>query len=188
MSVDSRIQEQWESLPDGCPMRDLDFEAFRELWGDPDPWALAMVDPYLRRPLSWLFAEVIIGTANDYQLGALKQHFEWLVKSGSAEDVGRFSKDLTKCKENAAQPDERLLGILSAKQHLESQRECEEDCGTAATQIELRRECHDRLPTLFPPPDDMDGWKSIMLRAKRHQPIARGKAGRPRVSKNRGQK
>ena len=185
MSLNPALEERRGSLPTGCPIRNLDDGAFEEFWGDPDPWALAIVDPDLKISLSWLFAEVITDTANKYQLRLLKSHFEWLAKSGSPEDVGRFLKDLKKCKENAAQPDKQLLTILGAKGFLEVQREWNAPTrGTAVSQAALRKECYESSPSLFPPPDDKDGWKSIMRRATKHGPIVRGKAGRPKRKRN----
>ncbi len=181
MSLNPTLEARRGSLPTGCPIRNLNDEIFQALWGDPDPWALAIVDPYLKIPLSWLFAEVITGSEGEDQLGMFKSHFEWLARSGSPEDVERCHRDLKKCKENAAQPDKRLLGILAAKEFREAQREWNAPTrGTAVSQTALRKECYESFPSLFPPPDDKDGWKSIIRRAKKHGPIARGKAGRPK--------
>ncbi len=181
MSLNPKLEERRGSLPKGSVIQRLDDEAFELLWGDPDPWALAVVDPDMKISLSWLFAEVIMDTANEYQLKQFKSQFEWLVKSGSPEDTERFLRDLKKCKENAAQPNEQLLNILGAKGFLEAQREWDASTiGTAASQVEVRKHCHKTFPSHFPAPDDMDRWKSIMRRAKRHEPIIRGKAGRPK--------
>ena len=183
ISKESELEKQRNGLPDGCPMKAWSIAEFSEFWANPDPVRLATFDPYLRIDLSWLFAETITGPVDPSQCEVLKNHFEWLVRDGSLENVEDFCKALIKCRENASSPSHRLLELLQTKAGLEATRGNEGLCGTAATQAELRKQCHRQSPDLFPPPDDADGWSRLMELAKKHETVARAKAGAPKGTK-----
>jgi hypothetical protein len=105
MSLNPTLEERRGGLPTGCPIRNLDDEAFEELWGDPDPWALAIVDPDLKISLAWLFAEAVTDTANKCQLKVLKTTLNGLpdrgllrmsnVSSGTSKSVRKTLPSLT---------------------------------------------------------------------------------------------
>ena len=104
--------QDWGSLPENCPIREQGREAFDELWGGIETWALAVVDPYPdssnRIEYAWMFVWLISDLDSEdwtsvtglgekarkvRQVEEFQKHLYWLLIKGSAEELELLLKN-----------------------------------------------------------------------------------------------
>lgn len=117
---DKHIDQLWESLPKNCPIHVGGRSIFDDIWSEPDPFAMATVDPTLKIQNSPLLASVTLGQANEFQLESLHSHIEWLMQNEPTDKLKIFLKDQLDCAKNRANPKKQLISLLSASLYLDA--------------------------------------------------------------------
>ena len=190
------LDQLWEILPKQCPMRISGREKYDAIWLDPDPFAMLSVDPTLKISYSPILAEIIIGTANDFQREVLHQYIDWLIRDGTLQENKSFTNDYLECLKNREKPrNKRLLLMVETLQYIESveldeQNTVKSHCdgirkpivSYAAIQKIIRDRCKELYPEHFPKDMDSNLWKEDIRRLGIHILVPWAKGGGPEKS------
>jgi len=199
--------QDWGSLPENCPIREQGREAFDELWGGIETWALAVVDPYPdssnRIEYAWMFVWLISDLDSEdwtsvtglgekarkvRQVEEFQNHLYWLLIKGSAEELELLLKNLKKCQTNLQKEGMQALRLfLTAADRIEAGYFSDDpEQGTTPSLAAVKQLCRREDPDLFPAVDDAESWRTLERRALRVRSFHRpGKGGRPPKSQGR---
>jgi hypothetical protein len=176
------LERLWDALPLECPMRVAGREQFDALWSDPDPYAMATVDPTVVMHYSPIFSRILLKDAQPYQTETLEKHFTWLVQNGTDHDIQLFVKNLTECRKNMASPDQILIDLIGCVGYTEAVELVEDDECWTAKQRQIREKCCNDFPDSYPKFNEADRWRDLFTRVNRHCFLHKDPRGRP--SKN----
>ena len=197
--------QDWESLPENCPIRELGREAFDELWGGMGTGDLAAVDPYPdktnRIAYAWMFVWLVFDLDSEdwaspedegkkarkaQQVDAFQEHLKWLLLEGSAKELELFLKNLKKCQTNLQKDGMQALRLfLIAADCIEAGYFSDDpQKGTTPSLAAVKQLCRREDSDIFPAVDDTDGWRILERRAIRVRSFYRpGRGGRPKGQK-----
>ena len=176
------LERLWAALPLQCPMRVAGRELYDALWSNPDPYAMATVDPTVVILYSPIFSSILTKDAQPYQTETLEKHFTWLIQNGSDSDIQVFVKNLEKCRKNIASPDQALINLVGCVQYVEAVELVIDDYYYTAKERMIREKWCKDFPDSHPKSDDNERWRELFKRAKKHCFLLKDPRGRP--SKN----
>ena len=170
-------------------MRGAGYEKFQTLWAPWSPHQLATIDPLCKIDHSILLIDFILGTPDQYQSESLAAHHEWIIKHADEDYTKKWNKDVLRCKQHYAQPDQQLVIILRMDEFLFASGQSEHIHNMSPTidshplpviplKRDIRLKCLQDYPQIFQGIEDKGAWKDLWKKVKRHTLINRAKAGR----------